>query len=109
VPLSEADTPSPSSQTGLIVSAGLFVVLAALLAYGGIVVALTLATNNGDAKAAAAATGYVLAAFAAPVLGGVYLARRRRWVWLRGIRFAAVASLLVHVALLPVALAAFAM
>ena len=100
---------SKGRRLGLIVSAGLLSVLAGAVAYGGVAIASTLATSNGDAKAAAAATGYALGAFAAPIASGVYLARRRGWSRLRAVRFAAFVTLLIHAALLPVALAALVM
>jgi hypothetical protein len=98
----------PPPRLGLILSAGLFSVLAGAVAYGAVAIAFTLATSNGNAKAAAAGIGYVLGAFGAPIASGVYLARRG-WSWLRALRFAAVVTLLIHAALLPVALAALAM
>jgi hypothetical protein len=92
-----------------VLSTGLLSVFAAAAAYAGIALAFTLASSNGNAKAVAASTAYVLGAFGAPILTGLYLARYRRWGWLRGVRFAATVSLVVHALLLPVALAALAM
>jgi hypothetical protein len=99
----------PPPRLGLIVSTFLFSVLAGAVAYGAVAIAFTLATSNGNAKAAAAGAGYALGAFGAPIASGVYLARRRGWSGLRALRFAAVVTLLIHAALLPIALAALAM
>ena len=91
------------------VSTGLLTLLAATAAYVGIAVALSLATANNDGGAAVACTGYGCAAFVAPAVVGYHLVRSRGWSVPRAIRCAAGLSLLVHVALVPVALAAMAM
>ena len=83
--------------------------LAGLIAYAGLTIAFTLVCSNGDAKSAAIGSAYLAGAFGAPIAGGVYLTRYLGWSRLRAIRFAATISLLVHTALLPVALAALAM
>ncbi len=91
------------------ISAGLVSLVVGAIAYVGTALAFTLATSNADAKAVASSAGYLLGAFGFPILAGVGLARSRGWTCLRVVRFAAVVSLLVHVALLPIALAAFTM
>jgi hypothetical protein len=93
----------------LVVSAGLLSILAGVVAYLGIAIVFAVASSNGNAKAIAASAAYVSGAFGTPIVAGVYLARSRGWGRLRAIRFAAAVSLLVHAALLPVALAALAM
>lgn len=105
----EAGTASPQRRAGLALSTGLLSLLAGGIAYVGIAIAFTVARGNGDAKALAASAGYVTGAFGVPIAAGFYLARSRGWGTLRAIRFAAAVSLLVHVTLLPVALAALTM
>jgi hypothetical protein len=105
----EVSVKPPKPGLGLIVSVGLLSLLAAAVAYVGFAVAVTLTMANGDARALAAGTTYALIAFGAPIVCGIYLARRRGWSRLRAVRFAAVALLVVHAPLLPVALAALSM
>ena len=94
---------------GLALSAGLLSLVAGIAAYLGIAIVLTVASSNGNATAIAASAAYVSSAFAAPIVTGVCLAHSRGWGRLRAIRFVSAVSLLVHAALLPVALAALAM
>lgn len=107
--VSEASVKQPVSRLGSVVWAGLLSVLAGAVAYVGVALAVTLVSSHGNASAFAAGTSYVLGAFGGPIFLGVFVARRRGWSGLRAVRFAAVVSLLVHLALSPIALAAFAM
>lgn len=94
-----------SHRLGLLLSAGFLSVLAGVVGCAGVVVAFTLSTSNGNTEAALAGVAYVLTAFGAPVGTGIYLVRSRRWDGLRAVRVVASGSLLVHAALVPVALA----
>jgi hypothetical protein len=82
----------------LVVSAGLVALVAGVVAYIGVALAVTIVSSNRDAKGIAALGGYLTGAFGAPLAAGVFVTRWRGWGRLRAVRFAAVVSLLVHVA-----------
>jgi len=90
-------------------STALLSVLALVVAYLGIAIALVIITTNRDQRAVAGGMTYVLIAFGVPVLTGLVLHRRRQWDGLRAVRSGLVLLLLIHVALLPYAVAVFAM
>lgn len=106
---SQAQRTATTTRRWQVASAVIACVLALAVAYGGIAVALSATTANGDTRAVAAMVGYAVAALGLPIVCGVHLARRQGWSRLRSLRFAALVSLLVHVVLLPVGLAAMSM
>jgi hypothetical protein len=93
----------------LLARAALLSLLAGATAYFGLAVAFAIILSNSNAKAVSIGIAYLLSGFGAPIATGFYFARSRGWDWTRAISFAAAVSLLIHGALVPVALAALAM
>jgi hypothetical protein len=86
----------------------LVVAVAVAVTYLGIGVAVTIVGANEDAKAVVGALAYFAAAIACPLVLG-WRERRKAVRWEGTLRQAAGGTLLVHLLLVPVALAVFAM
>ncbi len=85
------------------------VTVAIAVAYLGIATAATIVSANEDAKAVVGASGYLAAGVVFPLVLGWHDKRKGSRSWEDALRLAAGFILLVHLVLVPIPLAVFAM